>query len=99
MSGRLTYSIDEAAEAIGVGRGSAYELVRRGNLRTVRVGRRVLVPRDAVLEFLGLEHEQEAASPKATPEPAPDEVTYLVTIRRVGGAGTMNTPFVSPGRW
>jgi excisionase family DNA binding protein len=83
MSERLTYTVGEAAKAIGVGRGSAYELVRRGDLRTVHVGRRVLVPRDAVREFLGLGQEQEATSARATPESKPDEATYLVTIRRI----------------
>lgn len=92
MSERLTYSIDEAAEAIGVGRGSAYELVRRGDLRTVRVGRRVLVPREAVRDFLGLRHKQGAASASAMPEAAPDEVTYLVTIRRICATKVMKRP-------
>ena len=92
MSERLSYSIDEAAETIGVGRGSAYELVRRGDLRTVRVGRRVLVPREAVRDFLGLRHKQGAASASATPEPAPDEVTYLVTIRRICATEVMKRP-------
>lgn len=83
MSERLTYTVSEAAKAIGVSRGLAYELVRRSDLRTVHVGRRILVPRNAVRELLGLGQEQASASPRPTPENAPDEVTYLVTIRRV----------------
>lgn len=99
MSECLTYTVGEAAQAIGVSRGLAYQLVRRGDLRTVHVGRRVLVPRDAVRDFLGLGQEQVSASPRATPEIGFDEVTYLVTIRRVRGGGAMNTPSVLPASW
>ena len=99
MSECLTYTVGEAAKAIGVGRSLAYELVRRGDLRTVHVGRRVLVPRDAVRDFLGLGQEQVSASHGATPETESDKVTYLVTIRRVRGGGAMNTPSVLPASW
>ena len=96
MSERLTYTVEEAAEAIGVSRGQAYELVRRGDLRTVHVGRRIVIPRDAVRDFLGLGQEQAAASPRGMPEKGSDEATYLVTIRRVRAGGPVNTPFPLP---
>ena len=99
MSERLTYTVGEAAKAIGVSRGLAYELVRRGELRTVHVGRRVLVPRDAVRDFLGLSQEQVAPSPRGTPENGSAEVAYLVTIRRVRGGEALNTPAVLPASW
>ena len=99
MSERLTYTVEEAARAIGVSRGLAYELVRRGDLRTVHVGRRVLVPRDAVRDFLGLSQEQAAPSPRRTPEIGFDEVTYLVTIRRIRGGGAMDMRSVLPASW
>jgi excisionase family DNA binding protein len=99
LSERLTYTVSEAAKAIGVSRALAYELVRRGDLRTVHVGRRVLVPRDAVRDFLGLKQEQAAPSPRATPGGGSDEVTYLVTIRRVRGGEALNTPSVFPASW
>lgn len=99
MSECFTYTVSEAAQAIGVSRGLAYELVRRGDLRTVHVGRRVVVPRDAVRDFLGLSQERVLASPRAKPENGSDEVTYLVTIRRVRGGGVMNTPSVLPASW
>ncbi|MDP2859330.1 MAG: helix-turn-helix domain-containing protein [Bacillota bacterium] len=99
MSECLTYTVGEAAKAIGVGRSLAYELVRRGDLRTVHVGRRILVPRDAVRDFLGLGQEQAPASPGAARENGSDEVTYLVTIRRVRAGGAMNTPSVLPASW
>jgi excisionase family DNA binding protein len=41
----------EAAEALGIGRSTAFELVASGQLASVRVGRRRLVPASALREF------------------------------------------------
>lgn len=41
----------EAAEALGIGRSTAFELVASGALASVRVGRRRLVPVSALREF------------------------------------------------
>jgi excisionase family DNA binding protein len=52
-SDRLTYTVDEALEVIGIGRTAFYEqLVNTGRLRTIVVGKRRLVPRSAVDELL-----------------------------------------------
>jgi excisionase family DNA binding protein len=40
-----TVTVDEAAELLGVCRKSAYAAVQRGEIPTIRIGRRVLVPR------------------------------------------------------
>jgi excisionase family DNA binding protein len=42
---RRTYTIDEAAALLGIGRNSAYEAARRGDIPTILVGKRKLVPR------------------------------------------------------
>ena len=39
----LTCTVPEAAQMLGVSRGSAYEAARTGQLPTVRIGRRLLV--------------------------------------------------------
>jgi excisionase family DNA binding protein len=44
----LTVSVTEAARLLGIGRTLAYDLVTRGELPVVRLGRRVLVPRHAI---------------------------------------------------
>ena len=49
---RKTLSVEEAAEALGIGRTLAYEAVRRGEIPTVRIGRRLLVPRTALDQLL-----------------------------------------------
>lgn len=57
MTDALLLSVRDAAIAIGVGRESAYQLVREGRLRAVRIGRRILVPRTELTAFV----EREAA--------------------------------------
>ena len=56
MAERLTYTVTEAARLLGVSRNTAYEAVRRGDIRAVNLGRRVLVPRDALDAFLAGDH-------------------------------------------
>jgi excisionase family DNA binding protein len=53
VSERLTLTVPEAAQLLGVSRGTAYEAARAGELPTVRLGRRLLVPRARLLELLG----------------------------------------------
>ena len=50
---RATITVEEAATLLGIGRSAAYEAARRGQLPTRRVGRRLLVPLPALLEWLG----------------------------------------------
>jgi excisionase family DNA binding protein len=45
--GRLTLTVEEAAALLGISRAFAYEAVRRGEIPSIRIGRRVLVPRVA----------------------------------------------------
>lgn len=49
---RLAYTLTEARQAIGVGESTMRCLVASGALPAVRVGRRVLISKAAVLAFL-----------------------------------------------
>jgi excisionase family DNA binding protein len=49
---RRTMSVEEAAVALGIGRTTAYMAIRRGELPCLRIGRRVVVPRDAIERLL-----------------------------------------------
>jgi excisionase family DNA binding protein len=53
LQGRVMVSVEEAARLLGLGRSAAYEAARRGELPTRRLGRRLLVPVPALLEWLG----------------------------------------------
>ena len=48
----LTLRVEELMPIFGVGRNTAYELVRSGQIRSIRVGRQLRVPKDAILDFL-----------------------------------------------
>lgn len=57
----LAISIPEAGKRIGIGRSSAYAAAAKGEIPTIRIGRRVLVPYDALLKKLAAASESEDA--------------------------------------
>ena len=46
--GRLVWTVEEAGRMLGISRAHAYELVARGELPHLRLGRRVVVPKQAI---------------------------------------------------
>jgi excisionase family DNA binding protein len=48
-----TLRVEQAAEILGVSRSSAYEAARAGELPTIRLGRRLLVPTARLRALLG----------------------------------------------
>ena len=46
-------TVEEAAVLLRIGRQSAYQAVRAGEIPTIRVGRRLLVPRARLERMLG----------------------------------------------
>jgi excisionase family DNA binding protein len=52
MNEPQTISVETAARILGIGRGAAYEGVRRGEIPSIRVGRRIVVPRAALERLL-----------------------------------------------
>jgi excisionase family DNA binding protein len=49
---RRTLSVPEAAKALGIGLSCAYEAARTGDLPTVKIGKRILVPTAALDRLL-----------------------------------------------
>ena len=49
---RLTWTITEVAQLLGISRATAYEAAHRGELPVHVIGRRMLVPRIALLRLL-----------------------------------------------
>jgi excisionase family DNA binding protein len=45
---RLVWTVEEAGRLLGISRAHAYELVARGELPHLRLGRRVVVPKHAI---------------------------------------------------
>ncbi len=74
---RETLTIIETAQVLGVGRSTAYELARTGQIPILRLGRRLLVPRVALQRLLAGEttqngHEDRSWTPKE-PDSSPFE--------------------------
>lgn len=67
---RRTLSIEEAGRVLGVGRGLAYEAARRGQIPTIRLGHRLVVPVAALERLLGVVGADSASSHAADPDVA-----------------------------
>jgi len=48
----LTLRVEDLMPILGIGRNTAYELVRSGQIRSVRIGRKIRIPKAEVLIFL-----------------------------------------------
>lgn len=48
----LTITVEEAAKALKIGRGLAYQMAREGKLPTLKFGRRLLVSKKALEHLL-----------------------------------------------
>ena len=58
---QLLIDVSSAAESLGIGRTKVYELVAAGKLRRVKIGKRSLIPVDALRELVDrLEVDDEA---------------------------------------
>ena len=53
----VTLRVEELMPILGIGRNTAYELVRSGRLRSIRVGRQIRIPKAEVLRFLNTHTE------------------------------------------
>ena len=53
---RLTWTVPEAARLLGISKDSAYEAAHRGELPVRMIGRRLLIPRAALLRLLDGPH-------------------------------------------
>ncbi len=50
---RQVLTVTETADALGISRSLAYELIARNQIRSVRLGRRIVVPQAVIEEILG----------------------------------------------
>lgn len=48
----LAMTVAEVSIVLRIGRSKAYQLIRSKKLRSIRIGRSIRVPRDALLEYL-----------------------------------------------
>lgn len=52
LSGKLTYTVAAFCDAVGIGATKFYELVKAGEIKTVKCGKRTLVTADEAERFV-----------------------------------------------
>ena len=61
MEKAILLSPEQCAELLGLGRSFVFKLLAEGRLESIALGRRRLIPRDAVDAFIASERERQAA--------------------------------------
>ena len=56
------FTVAQAAALLGISRGHAYELVARGELKHLRLGRRIVIPRHTIDALLNIDATPTVAS-------------------------------------
>lgn len=76
MADRLTYTVPEAAELLGVSDTTLYDLIRRGRigLRVHRIGRQLRISKALLDAYLA--GETTDATPGSDPDPGSDLIPF-----------------------
>lgn len=53
------FGVEEARQYMGVGRTTMYELVRRADFPTVRIGKRIIIPKESLDRWLETQANKE----------------------------------------
>jgi excisionase family DNA binding protein len=48
----VVLSVEDLTEILGIGRNTAYDLVRSGKIKSIRVGNQIRISKSALREFL-----------------------------------------------
>lgn len=80
-------SIKEAGAELGLGRSAAYEAARRGELPTIRLGRRMVVSTARLRKLVGLDDYGQPEWP-APPHPGPGSPATVLPFGRGRRLGT-----------
>jgi excisionase family DNA binding protein len=48
----LSLRVEDLMHILGIGRNSAYALVQTGRIRSIKIGRQLRIPKDALIAFL-----------------------------------------------
>ena len=52
----LTLRVEDLTSILDIGRNTAYELVRCKKIRSIRIGKQLRIPKDALVEYLSSEN-------------------------------------------
>jgi excisionase family DNA binding protein len=70
-----TMTIEDASRILGISRTAAYTAAKTGDIPTIKIGRRTLVPTARLREMLGIDHPDKSIGLKSSPQravPKPD---------------------------
>ena len=48
----ITLRVEDLIPLLGIGRNTAYRLVRSGEIRSIKIGRQIRIPRQVLLDYL-----------------------------------------------
>ena len=54
---KIALTVPDIQQALGISKNTAYELVNRADFPKLRVGKRILIPRDAFMRWLEAQTE------------------------------------------
>lgn len=57
---KLTLTVSDVQHALGISKNAAYELANSAGFPTIRLGRKILIPREAFLRWLDAQTDQVA---------------------------------------
>lgn len=70
---RATLTVDEAARILGISRNSAYQGILTGEIPYIKIGRRILVPKAALMKLLEVRDVLRTANGSSTSKPTGHE--------------------------
>jgi hypothetical protein len=79
--GRDAFTVEETGQILGISRASAFGAAKKGEIPTIKIGKRLIVPRRALERLLGATEADITASEFTMPVPVP--VEPLVRPQRV----------------
>ena len=79
---KITYSAPELAILLGISRSAAYNLMHRADFPSFRIGKRLLVKRDKLTEWL--DAQGTTTHGYQPPYLFPDSGCYTVTLTSIG---------------
>lgn len=79
---RRTLTVEQASLVLGVSRSVAYAGVRNGSIPSIRLGRRIVIPRARLFELLGENPAPSNASDPGGSGSLADDSTAFEALRR-----------------
>ncbi|MGH3769600.1 MAG: helix-turn-helix domain-containing protein [Pseudonocardiaceae bacterium] len=62
---KLAYGIDEGCSTLSIGRTAMFDLLRKGEIKSVKIGRRRLIPAASLEAYVGRLVAEQTGSPAA----------------------------------